>query len=106
MIQAALIDDSEDSMKKGTAVADDRQSMLFEDAPPSRPRTSDERARSEMMTILDTLTAAQTHPWSARLLGWQRRTFAALSHRLTPLDAAALDARFEAELERLGPAEE
>jgi hypothetical protein len=34
------------------------------------------------------------------------RRFAALAQLLTPLDAAALGARFEAELERLGPPED
>ena len=92
-------------MKKSAAATDERQAMLFEDAPAIRPKTSDERARADMMAIVDTLAAAKTHPWSARLLGWQLRTFAALSQRLTPIDAAALAARLDAELQRLGPAE-
>ena len=93
-------------MKRGAAAIEERQGVLFADAPPVRPRTSDERARSDMMVIVETLAAAKTHPWSARLLGWQMRTFAALAQRLTPLDAAALSARLDAELERLGPAED
>jgi hypothetical protein len=38
-----------------------------------------------------------------RLLGWQKRRLATLAQKLTPLEAAALTARFDAELERLGP---
>jgi hypothetical protein len=91
-------------MKRGATVTDERQAALFDDAPLARPRTSDERARADMMAMIETLAAAKSHPWSARLLGWQLRTFAALSQRLTPIDAAALNARLEAELERLGPA--
>jgi hypothetical protein len=34
------------------------------------------------------------------------RRFAALKQLLTPFDAAALSARFEAELERLGPTDD
>lgn len=83
---------------------DERQGTLFEDAAPVRPKTSDERARADMTAIVETLAAAKTHPWSARLLGWQIRTFAALSQQLTPIDAAALKARLDAELDRLGPA--
>ena len=91
-------------MKRGAAAPDGRQGMMFDDAPVVRPRTSDERARAEMMEIVDTLAAARSHPWSARLLGWQLRTFKTLAQRLTPIDAAALTARLEIELERLGPA--
>lgn len=91
-------------MKKGAAAMDGRQPMLFEDAPPVRPKTSDERARADMTALIETLAAARAHPWSARLLGWHLRTFATLSQRLTPLDAAALNARLDAELNRLGPA--
>jgi hypothetical protein len=93
-------------MKKSAAVMGGRQAMLFDDAPPMRPKSSDERARADMMAIIATLAEAKVHPWSARLLGWQLRTFAALSQRLTPLDAAALQARLDSELERLGPAED
>ena len=85
------------------AVSDDeRQAALFDDLPVPPPRTSDTRARDDMLAMIETLAAAKTHPWSARLLGWQQRTFAVLAQKLTPLDAAALTARFEAELERLG----
>jgi hypothetical protein len=34
---------------------------------------------------------------------WQKRRFEALKQMLTPIDAAALAARFNAELDRLGP---
>jgi hypothetical protein len=80
--------------------------MLFDDASPAHPRTSDEHARADMIAILEALAAAKSHPWSARLLGWQLRTFAALAQRLTPIDAAALTARLDSELARLGPAED
>ncbi len=93
-------------MKRAVAASDGRQGMLFDDAPPARPKTSDERARADMSEIVETLAAAKSHPWSARLLGWQLRTFDALAQRLTPIDAAALKARLDAELERLGPAED
>lgn len=89
-------------MKRRAAATNTGQGVLFEDAPPVRPKTSDERARADMMAIIDTLAAAKTHPWSARLLGWQIRTFGVLSQRLTPIDAAALHGRLDAELERLG----
>jgi len=56
--------------------------------------------------MVETLAAAESQPWSARLLGWQRRRFEALKQLLTPIDAAALSARFEAELTRLGPPED
>lgn len=93
-------------MKRGAAAIEERQGVLFADAPPTRPRTSDERARGDMMAIVNTLAAAKTHPWSERLLGWQLRTFTVLAQRLTPIDAAALSARLDAELERLGPADD
>jgi hypothetical protein len=93
-------------MKQRAATTDERQGIMFADAPPVRPKTSDERARADMAAIIETLATAKSHPWSARLLGWQIRTFEALSQRLTPIDAAALKARLQAELERLGPAED
>ena len=93
-------------MKHRVAATDDRQGIMFADAPPVRPKTSDERARADMAAMIETLAAAKSHPWSARLLGWQLRTFEALSQRLTPIDAAALKARLEVELDRLGPAED
>ena len=93
-------------MKRSAAATDKGQGILFEDALPVRPKTSDERARGDMIAIVETLAAAKAHPWSARLLGWQIRTFDALSQRLTPIDAAALHARLGEELERLGPAED
>jgi hypothetical protein len=68
--------------------------------------SSDEKARSELLAMVETLAAAKSHPWSARLLGWQKRRFEAMKQLLTPIDAAALSTRFEAELARLGPAED
>jgi hypothetical protein len=91
-------------MKRATAV-DDRQTVIPIDLPPGPRLSSDEKARSELLAMIETLSAAKEHPWSARLLGWQVRRFNALKQLLTPIDAASLAARFEAELERLGPAE-
>ena len=91
------------SMSKRAAAVDDRQQSLPIDLPPAPPMFSDRRARDEILFMLDTLEAARTHPWSARLLGWQRRRLATLGQLLTPLDAAAMTARFDAELARLGP---
>lgn len=93
-------------MKQRAAATDERQGIMFADAPPVRPKTSDERARTDLAAMIETLVAAKTHPWSARLLGWQLRTFEALAQRLTPIDAAALRARLEVELKRLGPADD
>jgi hypothetical protein len=89
-------------MKRAAAV-DDRQTVIPIDLPPGPPLSSDEKARAELLAMVETLSGAKSHPWSARLLGWQKRRFDALKQLLTPLDAAALSARFEAELERLGP---
>lgn len=93
-------------MGKRAAAIDDRQMAIPIDLPPGPRLSSDEKARAELIEMVETLAAAKTHPWSARLLGWNLRTFEALSQRLTPLDAAALKARLEAELERLGPPDE
>jgi hypothetical protein len=93
-------------MKKGAAAVDDRQGTIPIDLPPGPRLSSDERARDELLAMVETLAAAKTHPWSTRLLGWQVRRFGALKQLLTPVDAAALTARFEAELKRLGPADE
>lgn len=93
-------------MKKSAAAIDDRQGVIPIDLPPGPPLSSDERARSELLAMVETLATAKTHPWSARLLGWQRRRFDALKQLLTPIDAAALSARFDAELARLGPPED
>ncbi|MBX3561950.1 MAG: hypothetical protein KF780_09075 [Sphingomonas sp.] len=79
---------------------------LFGELPAPPPRSSDTAARAEMMETIEALAGAETHPWSARLLGWKVRTFNVLAQKLTPLDAAALTARLDAELERLGPAED
>lgn len=92
-------------MKRSAAI-DDRQGVIPIDLPPGPRLSSDERARGDLLTIIETLEQAKTQPWSARLLGWQVQRFAILSHLLTPLDAAALTSRFETELERLGPPEE
>lgn len=83
--------------------SDERQPILFDDLPLPPPRRSDERALADVREMIDTLAAAKTHPWSERLLGWQRRRLAAFAGLLTPVEAAAFTARFEAELERLGP---
>ena len=90
-------------MSKRAAAVDDRQGTIPIDLPPAPRLSSDERARDELLAMIDTLAAAKSPPWSARLLGWQQRRFAALTQMLTPLDAAALNARFAAELDRLGP---
>ena len=90
-------------MSKRAAAIDDRQQSLPIDLPPAPPMFSDRRARDEILIMLDTLEAAKVPPWSARLLGWQRRRLDTLTQLLTPLDAAALRARFVAELDRLGP---
>jgi hypothetical protein len=93
-------------MKKGAAAVDDRQGVIPIDLPPGPRLSSDERARNELLAMVEALAAAKTQPWSARLLGWQIRRFDALKQSLTPIDGAALSARFEAELNRLGPAED
>ena len=93
-------------MKKATAAIDDRQGVIPIDLPPGPRLSSDDKARSELLAMVEMLAAAKVHPWSARLLGWQVRRFAALKQLLTPIDAAALSARFEAELEHFGPAED
>lgn len=93
-------------MSKRAAAVDDRQQSLPIDLPPAPPICSDRRPRDEMLIMLDRLEAAKTHPWSARLLGWQRRRLITLGQLLTPLDAVAMTARFDAELARLGPSPE
>jgi hypothetical protein len=93
-------------MSRAAAPQDERQGALFGELPVPSPRSSDERARGEMIELVEALEAAKAHPWSARLLGWKKRTFAVLVQKLTPLDAAALTARLDAALERLGPAED
>jgi hypothetical protein len=89
--------------KRAAAAVDDRQGMFPIDLPPGPRLSSDERARNELLNMIDVLAAAKSPPWSERLLGWQLRRFDALKQLLTPIDAAALTASFEAELERLGP---
>ena len=93
-------------MKKSAAAIDDRQATIPIDLPPGPRLSSDERARDELLMMVDTLASAKSHPWSARLLGWQRKRSEALKQLLTPLDAAALTTKFNTELERLGPAED
>jgi len=92
-------------MKRATAF-DDRQTVIPIDLPPGPKLASDEKARAELLEMVETLASAKSHPWSARLLGWQKRRFAALAQMLTPIDGAAITAQFEAELERLGPVED
>jgi len=93
-------------MKKNAAVIDDRQTMFPIDLPPGPRLSSDERARDELLRMIETLASAKVHPWSLRLLGWQQRRFNALRQLLTPIDAAAMTARFDAELARLGEPDE
>jgi len=93
-------------MKKSAAAIDNRQGGLFGELPVPPPRSSDAAARAEMIETIEALAGAKAHPWSARLLGWKIRTFNVLAQKLTPLDAAALKARLDAELERLGPADD
>ena len=91
-------------MKKSAAALDDRQGVIPIDLPPGPRLSSDDKVRGELLAMIEMLAAAKSHPWSARLLGWQIRRFNTLREMLTPLDAAALSARFDAELDRLGPA--
>lgn len=93
-------------MKKSAAALDDRQGTIPIDLPLGPRLSSDQRARDELLVMVETLASAKCHPWSARLLGWQVRRFNTLKELLTPLDAASMSARFEAELARLGPAED
>lgn len=93
-------------MGKRATAEDDRQGMIPIDLPPGPRLSSDEKARGELLAMVETLAAAKSHPWSARLLGWQIRRFDALMPLLTPIEAAALKARFSQELERLGPAQD
>jgi hypothetical protein len=83
--------------------SDERQPILFDELPLPPVRRSDERALYDIREMVETLEKAKTNPWSERLLGWQRRRMETLGKLLTPLEAAAFSARFEAELERLGP---
>lgn len=92
-------------MKRAAAV-DDRQTMIPLDLPPGPRLSSDERARAEIIETVETLASAKSHPWSARLLGWKVRRFNVLQQLLTPLDAAALKTRLDAELQRLGEPED
>lgn len=90
-------------MSRRPAQCDERQPILFDDAPEVRVWRSDDKALAAMREIVQQLAGAERHPWSARLLGWQVRTFATLSQKVTPLEAAALRAELDAELDRLGP---
>lgn len=67
------------------------------------PRRSDRRAIADIEHLIDLLRQAKTHPWSERMIGFQRRRVATFAQLLTPIEAAAVTAIFEAELERLGP---
>lgn len=93
-------------MAKPEPFSDERQPILFDELPIPPPRSSDETARHDILDMIGQLERAKSPPWSLRLLGWQQRRLATLAQKLTPLEAAALTARFEAELERLGPPEE
>lgn len=93
-------------MSKRAVAVDDRQGVIPIDLPPGPRLSSDEKARGELLAMVETLAAAKTHPWSARLLGWQARRFEALKQMLTPIEAAALAARFQVELDRLGTPED
>lgn len=90
-------------MGKRAMAVDERQGVIPIDLPPGPRLSSDDNARNELLAMIETLAAAKSQPWSARLLGWQQRRFDALKQLLTPIDAAALTARFNAEMERLGP---
>ena len=90
-------------MSKRAAAIDDRQGVIPIDLPPGPRLSSDERARRDLLAMVDTLAAAKVHPWSGRLLGWHVRRLEALRQLLTPIDAAAISAAFNAELDRLGP---
>jgi len=83
--------------------SDERQPILFDELPLPPVRRSDERALYDVREMVETLEKAKTNPWSERLLGWQRRRMETLGKLLTPIEAAAFAARFETELERLGP---
>lgn len=93
-------------MGKRAEAVDDRQGVIPIDLPPGPRLSSDERAREEMRAMVDILASAKEPPWSLRLLGWQVRRFDALKQLLTPIEAAALSARFHAELDRLGAPED
>ena len=82
--------------------SDERQPILFDELPLPPVRWSDKNALYDVREMVETLEKAKTHPWSLQLCGWQRRRMETLGKLLTPVDAAALSARFELELERLG----
>lgn len=88
------------------AVHDERQDFLFDDAPEIRVWRNDEKALAAMREIVEQLEASATHPWSARLLGWQVRTFETNAHKVLPIEAEALRVRLNLALERLGPPED
>jgi hypothetical protein len=92
-------------MADSSPFSDDRQPILFDELPIPPPRSSDANAKHDILDMIEQLESAKSPPWSLRLLGWQKRRLAVLAQKLTPLEAAALTARFEAELERLGPPE-
>lgn len=82
---------------------DERQRFLFDDAPEIRVWRSDEKALRAMGDIVEQLESAKAPPWSARLLGWQLRTFDVHAEKVTPIEVAALRARLDEQLKRLGP---
>lgn len=83
--------------------SDERQPILFDELPLPPVRWNDPHAMDGIRDMLEELTKAKTHPWSIRQHGWQLRRFAAFAQLLKPVDASALTAQFEAELDRLGP---
>ena len=87
---------------KSAPFSDERQPILFDELPVPPPRSSDENAKLDILDMIEQLERAKSPPWSLRLLGWQQRRLGTLAQKLTPLEAAALIARFEAEVERLG----
>lgn len=83
--------------------SDPDQPILFDELPVPPPKRSDRNAVADIEEVLETLGKMKTLRWSPRLLGWQRHRFAAWAKLLTPIEAAAATAQFEAELDRLGP---
>lgn len=82
--------------------SDPTQPILFDALPLPPNRWNDAGALADARELVAELASAKTHPWSPRQLWVQRRRFAAFAALLTPVEAAALSAQFEAELERLG----
>ena len=64
-------------MKKSAAAIDDRQGIIPIYWPPGPRLSSDEKARSESLAMVESLAAARTHPW--------RRAVARLQVRVSRL---------------------